>query len=56
MCDENQSTKDPFQMLIGPIIRAKAKNIQETFNGLVKKFIWVNLAFKEESKSNQTFE
>ena len=54
--DENQSTKDSLQMLIRPIIRARAKKLQEAFNGLVKKFIWANLAFKEEPKSNQTFE
>ena len=43
-------------MPIGPIIRARAKKIQEDFNGLVKEFIWANPAFKEELKSNQSIE
>ena len=43
-------------MPIWPIIRARAKKIQEAFNGLVKVFIWANLAFKEELKSNQSIE
>ena len=54
--DENQSIKDSLQMSIRPIIRERAKKLQEAFNGLVKKFIWTNLAFKEEPKSNKTFE
>ena len=54
--DENQSIKDPLQMLIRPITRARAKKLQGTFNGLVKKFIWANPTFKKEPKSNQTFE
>ena len=32
------------------------KKLQETLNGLVKEFIWVNSAFKEKLKSNQAFE
>ena len=43
-------------MPIGLITRAKAKKLQEDFNGLVKKFIWVILAFKEEPKSNKVIE
>ena len=42
-------------MPIGPITRARAKKLQEAFNGLVK-FIWANPTFKEELKSNQVFE
>ena len=53
--DENQSTNDPFQLLIGPITRARVKKLQEAFNGLVKEFIWANLAFKEEPNSNKAF-
>ena len=53
--DENQSTKDSLQMSIGPITRARAKNLQEAFNGLVKDFIWANPTFKEEPKSTQAF-
>ena len=37
----------------GPIIRARAKKLQEALNGLV---IWPNPAFKEEPKLNQAFE
>ena len=54
--DENQSKKDPLQMPIGQITRAMAKKLQDTCNGLVKEFILVNRAFKEELKSNQVFE
>ena len=43
-------------MPIGPITRARAKKLQEAFNGLMKEFIWANLAFKEEPKSNQVIE
>ena len=43
-------------MPIGPITRARAKKSQEALNGLVKRFIWANSTFKEESKSNQVFE
>ena len=50
--DENQRTKDPLQMPIGPITRARVKKLQEAFNGLVKEFIWANPA----SKSNQAIE
>ena len=32
------------------------KKFQEALNGLVKEFIWANLAFIEEPKSNQDFE
>ena len=52
----NQSTKDPLQMPIRLIIRARPKKLQEALNGLVKEFIWANPAFKEEPKSNQVFE
>ena len=54
--DENQGTKDPLQILIGSIIRARGKKLQKAFNGLAKEFIWSNLVFEEESKSNQAFE
>ena len=54
--EENQSTKDPLQMPIGPITSARTKKLQEVFNGLVKEFIWANPALKEEPKSNQVFE
>ena len=33
-----------------------AKKIQEALNEFVKKFIWANLVFKEEPKTNQAFE
>ena len=35
--DENQSTKDSLQILIGQITRTRAKKLQETLNGLVKE-------------------
>ena len=54
--NENQIIKDPLQMTIRPITRARVKKLQEVFNGLVKEFIWVNPAFKEEPKSNQVIE
>ena len=44
---QNQSTKDPLQIRIGSITRARAKKLQETLNGLVKEFIWANPTFKE---------
>ena len=53
--DENQNTKDPPQMPIGPITSAMAKKLYEAFNGLVMEFIWGNTTFKEEPKSNQVF-
>ena len=53
---QNQSTKDPVQIPIEIIKRTKAKNLQEEFNGLVNESIWVNPTFKEEPKSNETFE
>ena len=40
----------------GPITRARAKKLQDAFNGLVKELIWANPIFKEEPKSNQAFE
>ena len=43
-------------MLIGSIIRARVKKLQEALNRLVKEFIWANPTFKEESLSNQVFE
>ena len=36
--DENQSTKVPLQMSIGPITRARSKMLQKAFNGLVMEF------------------
>ena len=52
---QNQRTKDPLQILIGPIIRAKTKKLQEALFGFVKEFIWSNPIFKEEPKSNPVF-
>ena len=52
----NQNTKDPLQMSIRPIIRARDKKVQKALNRLVKNFIWANPSFKEEPKSNQAFE
>ena len=53
--DENQSTKDPFQTLIGLITSVRAKKLQEASNGLVKNFISANPSFKEEHNSIQVF-
>ena len=36
---QNQSTKDPLHFLVGPITKARAKNLQEALNRLVKEFI-----------------
>ena len=33
------SIMDSLKMLIGPITRARAKKLQEAFNGLVNEFI-----------------
>ena len=43
-------------MPIRPITRARAKKASRGFNGLVKKFLLANLAFKEEPKSNQALD
>ena len=34
-------------MSIGSFTIVRAKKCQEVFNGLVKEFIWANLAFRE---------
>ena len=39
LIDENQSTKDPLQMPIRPITKARAKKLQGALNGFVKEFI-----------------
>ena len=42
-------------MPIGLITRVRVKKLQEALNGLMKKFIWANLAFKKKPKSNKAF-
>ena len=57
--DENrgqtQSAKEPLQILIGPIMKARAKKFQEALNGLMKEFIWANLTLQEEFGPSQAF-
>ena len=40
--DENQQAfKDPLHVPVGPITKARSKNIKEALNGLIQD-IWVN--------------
>ena len=40
--DENQQAfKDPLHVPVGPITKARSKNIKETLNGLIQE-IWVD--------------
>ena len=40
--DENQQAfKDPLHVSVGPIIKARSKNIEKALNGLIQE-IWAN--------------
>ena len=52
--DPIRRIKDPLQMPIGPITRARAKKLQDAINGLVKEFIWANPALEKELIMDQS--
>ena len=51
--DENRkaSTKDPLQVPVGPITRARAKKFKEALNGLIQG-LWADSNCKMESNKN----
>ena len=49
-----KAQKIRFKCQMGQSQKHGPKSLKEDFNGLVKEFIWVNPAIKEESKSNKT--
>ena len=51
--DENRkaSTKDPLQVPVGPITRARAKKFKEALNGLIQG-LWADSNCKMDSNKN----
>jgi len=43
--DAIQPSKDPLEVLIGPVTRLKAKKFKEAFNGLLQE-TWAKVDFK----------